>query len=91
MQRYNLIEKTAAVNAFHNHYGFDVTFPDTFTNVVQLNTMQAWVLRDYNGNLFLQSYGTLVSVKWADTHEFERFGKWSVTTSKQQTTFERRF
>lgn len=91
MQRYNLIETAKAKDAFHNHYGYDLPFPDTFTNCVQIGSKQAWVIRDYNCNLYLQSYGTIVSIKWADTHEFERLGKWSVTTSRHQSEFERRF
>lgn len=91
MKCYELIEKNIAVLEFHNHYGYDTIFPDTFTNVTQLDSKQAWILQDRNGNLFLQSYGTIVSVKWTDTHEFMRFGKWSVTTSKHQELFKRRF
>ena len=91
MKRYNLIETSEAKRIFHNHYGWDIEFPDTFTNCVQIGSKQAWVIRDRNGNLFLQSYETLVSVKWADTHEFKRLGKWSVTTSRHQSEFERRF
>lgn len=91
MQRYELIEKNIAVLEFHNHYGYDKTFPLTFPNVIQLDNKQAWILRDYDGNLFLQSYSTIVSIKWADTHEFMRLGRFSVTTSKHQTLFERRF
>ena len=91
MKHYEIVEKEKAVEAFHKHYGYDNVFPLTFTNHVQIGCKQAWVLRDINGNLFLQSYGTSVSVKWADSHEFERLGRWSVTTSRHQTEFERRF
>ena len=91
MQRYALVETEKAVRAYHNHYGFEKPFPADFTNSVQIGEKQAWVLRDIDGNLFLQSYGTLVSVKWADTHNYERLGRWSVTTSHHQSEFERRF
>lgn len=91
MERYNLIHTEEAKRAFSKHYGVEAVWPDTFTNSTQIDVKQAWVLRDRNCNLYLQSYGTLVSIKWADTHEFERLGKWSVTTSRHQSEFERRF
>lgn len=91
MNRYQLIEYNIARLEFHNHYGYDMESPLTFTNVVQLDSKQAWILSDRYGNLFLQSYSTIVSIKWADTHEFIRLGRFSVTSSKHQTLFERRF
>lgn len=91
MKRYELIETYEAKKAFNEHYGVEAVWPDTFTNYTQIGSKQAWVLRDRNGNLYLQSYGTLVSIKWADNHEFTRLGKWSVTTSRHQSEFERRF
>ena len=91
MNRYQLTEYYTAELEFHNHYGYDKTFPLSFTNVVQLDSKQAWILRDVDGNLFLQSYSTIVSIKWADTHDFMRLGRFSVTTSKHQTLFERKF
>lgn len=60
------------------------------TIVTPLKSMQAWAVRDEMGNIWLQSYNTIVSVKWNDG-TFERFGKWSVTTSKHQSYFERNF
>ena len=57
--------------------------------VQQINSCQAWILKDKFGNKYLQSYNTIVSVKFADETNVLRLGKWSVTTSKQQTLFER--
>ena len=54
----------------------------------QLNSMQAWVLRDITtGNLYLQSYNTIVGMLDTKTNTFFEFGKYSRTTSKQVTTF----
>lgn len=90
MEQYTIHHNTAFAEAWKKHHGENVAIPAT-TNVVQIGSKQAWVLHLVDGTLVLQSYNTLVSVKWANTHEFERLGKWSVTTSRHQSEFERRF
>lgn len=63
-------------------HGFDVS---NIVSAKQLRTCQAWVLTDRFGVKWLQSYHTIVSkaVNGIITH----LGKWSVTTSRQQTWF----
>ena len=100
MKQYNIKYDSNAFIAYVKHYDIDMDQPGAFSNMTrflaganckQMGSMQAWVLTDEAGNKWLQSYYTIVSVKWANTGTFERFGKWSVTTSKQQTYFERNF
>lgn len=90
MKQYTIHNDLKFRSAWLKRYGEGAAIPHT-TNVVQIGSKQAWVLRLVDGTLVLQSYNTLVSVKWADTHNFERLGKWSVTTSRHQSDFERRF
>ena len=71
------------MNIFYN------MFYDNDFEVQQINSCQAWILKDKFGNKYLQSYNTIVSVKFADETNVLRLGKWSVTTSRQQTLFER--
>ena len=64
--------------------------PKNRFKVVQIDSKQAWVITDtWTGNKYLQSYNTIVSVYFADTKEVLRLGRWSVTTSKHQSFFER--
>ena len=88
MKQYNITETKKAFEAFFDHYG-ECAFYDLFRNcsALAIGSKQAWILTDEKGNKWLQSYSTIVSVKWADTHEVEHFGKWSVTTSRHQSTF----
>ena len=95
MKQYSIQEKAKVLNALKDHYKemdskifYDIFYNNDF-EVQQLNSCQAWILKDKFGNKFLQSYHTIVSVKFADETSVLRLGKWSVTTSKQQTLFER--
>lgn len=94
MKQYNIYHHLEARIAFEKR--FPETNPLKFFmlieegNVTPLKSMQAWAIRDAMGNVWLQSYNTIVSVKWSDGN-FERFCRRSVTTSKQQTYFERHF
>lgn len=90
MKQYNITETKEAFNAFFDHYG-ECAFYDIFRNcsAQAMGSKQAWILTDEKGNKWLQSYNTIVSVKWADTQKVERLGRWSLTTSKHQTLFER--
>lgn len=93
MRQYSINHDTKAFNAFCEHYNLDTSIPGTHYNfmkeksVRQIGSKQAWIIEDADGNKWLQSYYTVVSVKWADTKEVEHFGKWSVTTSRHQTAF----
>ena len=98
MKQYSINHDSAAWNAFKKHYGIDGNTPIAVVDglkflaakvVRAIGSKQAWIIEDYNGNKWLQSYNTIVSVKWGDTHEVEHFGKWSVTTSRHQSTFAR--
>ena len=95
MKQYAINHKTEVLEALKNHYKdmdsriFWGIFCNNDFEVQQLNNCQAWILRDKFGNKYLQSYNTIVSVKFADETKVLRLGKWSVTTSKQQTLFER--
>ena len=53
-----------------------------------IDACQAWVLTDKDGNKYLQSYHTIVSVKFAGC-DVEKLGYWSRTTSKHQGYFYR--
>lgn len=94
MNQFAIYHKEEAFNAFKKHHpcrNYDDFLSEVCrsTFVYQLGKMQAWVITDNYGNKWLQSYNTIVSVKWASSGEFERLGKWSVSTSRQQTRFER--
>jgi hypothetical protein len=97
MKQYNIQHHLDARIAFEKHFPNIDHNPNKFFelinegNVKQLKSMQAWAIYDTMGNIWLQSYNTIVSVKWADTGTFERLGKWSVTTSKHQAFFRREF
>lgn len=98
MKQYSINHDNAAWIAFKNHYNIGERTPGSVLQrlkflaqktVTAIGSKQAWIIEDYNGNKWLQSYNTIVSVKWADTNEIEHFGKWSVTTSRHQSTFAR--
>lgn len=92
MKQYNITECEKAIKAYKEHYRteeIDVANLIRSGYVNQLKSCQAWIISDHMGNVWLQSYNTIVSVRWADSGKFERLGRWSVTTSKQQTFFER--
>lgn len=95
MKQYNINHHLEARTAFEKHFP-NIDNPNKFfelihgENVTPLKSMQAWAIRDEMGNIWLQSYNTIVSVKW-NNGEYERLGWWSVTTSRQQTYFERNF
>lgn len=95
MRQYSINHKEELFEAIKKHYkDMDMNiFYNMFSNndfeVLQINSCQAWILKDKFGNKYLQSYNTIVSVKFADETNVLRLGKWSVTTSKQQTLFER--
>ena len=94
MKQYIIEHHLDARIAFEKH--FPNTDPNKFFGLIYegkatpLASMQAWAIHDSMGNIWLQSYNTIVSVKWSNG-DFDRFGKWSVTTSKHQTYFERCF
>lgn len=98
MKQYSITHDTQAFEAYAKHNGVDIHAPGVVLSklrflagvtVKQIGSEQAWILTDEAGNKWLQSYNTLVSVKWGDTHEVEHFGKWSVTTSRHQRVFAR--
>ena len=95
MKHYFITHKEKAIEALTNHYKninadvFRNMFYDCDFEVSQIGSCQAWILRDKFGNKYLQSYSTIVSIYFADTQKVERLGRWSVTTSKHQTLFER--
>lgn len=92
MNQFALYHVEEAEKAYKAHYSTNELPYALFSQGVkvrQLGAMQAWIIEDRFCNRWLQSYNTIVSVCWCDTHRFERLGKWSVSTSKQQTRFER--
>ena len=98
MKRYSLdytnaLEIALAKNGLEFEY---LKFNDW--SVRQLGNCQAWIIEGcaydtVTGEIVdidvLQSYHTAVSYARLDTDEVVRCGKWSTTTSKQQTRFER--
>ena len=98
MKHYSIDHDTQAFEAYAMHNGVDVHAPGVVLSklrflagvkVEQIGSKQAWILTDEAGNKWLQSYHTIVSVKWADTGAVEHFGKWSMTTSHHQGYFAR--
>lgn len=98
MKQYSINHDSEAFEAFARHNNINLNEPGAvlsklrFMAVVKceaIGSKQAWILTDENGNKWLQSYNTIVSVKWADTGAVEHFGKWSMTTSRHQTYFGR--
>lgn len=95
MRRYSINHTEELFEAIKKHYKdidlniFYNMFYDNDFEVQQINSCQAWILKDKFGNKYLQSYNTIVSVKFSDETNVLRLGKWSVTTSRQQTLFER--
>lgn len=98
MKYYSIDHDTEAFEAFARHNNIDLNAPGVILSKLrfmagvsheQMGSKQAWILTDEAGNKWLQSYHTIVSVKWADTGAVEHFGKWSVTTSHHQTYFGR--
>lgn len=95
MRQYSINHKEELFEAIKKHYKdmdmniFYNMFYDNDFEVQQIKSCQAWILFDKFGNKYLQSYNTIVSVKFADETNVLRLGKWSVTTSKHQSFFER--
>ena len=95
MKQYSISHKEEAIEALTNHYKnisadvFRNMFYDCDFEVSQIDAKQAWILRDKFGNKYLQSYNTIVSIYFADTQNVERLGRWSLTTSRHQSLFER--
>ena len=98
MKHYSIDHDTEAFKAYARHQGVDLDQPGVILSKLrflagvsheQIGSKQAWILTDEAGNKWLQSYHTIVSVKWADTGAVEHFGKWSMTTSHHQSRFAR--
>ena len=92
MNQFALYHTEEAEKAYKEHYTTQEVPYALFSQGVevrQLGAMQAWIITDRFCNRWLQSYNTIVSVCWVDTHEVQRLGHWSVSTSKQQTRFEK--
>ena len=96
MKQYSIDYDNYAFKAFAKHYNIDLENPGTALSklrflggarVEQIGSKQAWIITDLLGNKWLQSYRTIVSVKWADSGAVEHFGKWSTTTSRHQGYF----
>lgn len=98
MKQFTITHDTEAFNAFTRHNNIDLNASGVVMSKLRflagvtcepIGSKQAWILTGENGNKWLQSYNTIVSVKWADTGAVEHFGKWSMTTSHHQTYFAR--
>ena len=93
MKQYAITHYSDAFNAYAEKYGTDAArakFYDLVTGAEArpINACQAWVLTDRDGNKYLQSYSTIVSVKFAG-EDVHHLGKWSRTTSEHQGYFYR--
>lgn len=88
MTQYSINHDAHAAEAIRKHYGKKYPFMSS-CEVQQIGKKQAWIICDQFGNKYLQSYNTIVSIYFADTREVLRLGKWSVTTSRHQSEFER--
>lgn len=92
MKQYTIAHYNEAFEAYKQTHE-DATrydFWELLTNAKAkaIDSCQAWVLTDENGNKYLQSYNTIVSVKFAG-EDVHHLGKWSITTSKHQSYFYR--
>jgi hypothetical protein len=93
MKQYAITHYNDAFNAYAEKYGTEAArakFYDLVTgaSAKAIDQCQAWVLTDNDGNKYLQSYNTIVSVKFAGDC-IQELGKWSRTTSKHQGYFYR--
>jgi hypothetical protein len=88
MTQYPINYDTKAAEALREHYGEKYPFMSS-CEVQQIESKQAWIIRDKFGNKYLQSYNTIVSIYFADTREVLHLGKWSVTTSRHQSEFQK--
>lgn len=57
------------------------------SNARQVNRCQAWYYRDRNGDLYLQSYNTLVAVYEVESKTLYSFGRYSRTTYQHVRKF----
>lgn len=98
MKQYSITHDSQAFEAFVRHNNIDPNAPGVMLSKLRfmagvtcepIGSKQAWILTDEKGNKWLQSYHTVVSVKWADTGAVEHFGKWYMTTSRHQSYFAR--
>lgn len=97
MKQYSIDHDSEAFEAFKRHYSIEENAANvlkkmTFlagAHVEQIGNCQAWIITDNRGDKWLQSYHTIVSVKWRNSGDVEDFGKWSVTTSRHQMKFSR--
>lgn len=93
MKQYAITHYNDAFNAYAEKYGTDAARAKFYeliheASATPINSCQAWVLTDCEGNKYLQSYSTIVSVKFAG-EDVHHLGKWSRTTSKHQGYFYR--
>lgn len=93
MKQYAITHYSDAFNAYAEKYGTDAARAKFYGLVMSasakaIDQCQAWVLTDRDGNKYLQSYSTIVSVKFAG-EDVHNLGKWSRTTSKHQKYFYR--
>ena len=91
MKQYAIAHYNEAFEAYAQKFGADqarAKFYDLIheAHATPINACQVWVLTDRDGNKYLQSYNTIVSVKFAG-EQVQSLGKWSRTTSKHQTLF----
>lgn len=95
MRQYPINHKEELFEAIKKHYKdmdmniFYNMFYENDFEVNQIKSCQAWILKDKFGNKYLQSYNTIVSVKFSDETNVLSLGKWSVTTSRHQSFFKR--
>jgi hypothetical protein len=90
MRQYSINHTIGAWEAFKSIYG-EERYKEFLNvdHVEQIRSCQAWIIYDKLGNKWLQSYNTIVSVKFAGFDNVVRLGRWSVTTSRHQSYFER--
>ena len=97
MRQYSIDHDSKAFEAFKRHYNIEENAANvlkkmTFlagAHIEQIGSCQAWIITDNRGDKWLQSYHTIVSVKWRNSGDVEHLGKWSMTTSHHQTRFTR--
>jgi len=96
MRQYDIAHDTRAFEALRRHYSIEENYSNvlkTFlagSHVEQIGSCPAWIITDNRGNKWLQSYHTIVSVKWRDSGEVEHFFvKWSIATDRHQRRFSR--
>ena len=90
MKQYTITDYDKAFEAYkQSHEGatnYDFWRLLKNAEAMPIGSKQAWILTEKDGSKYLQSYHTIVSMKFVG-EEIQSLGKWSRTTSNHQRLF----